>query len=246
MKVVTTICALEQDPSLVTRSYSCSGRLETEGGMDITCLRDEEGGHGTNDIIGALGMSCNVYFGQMSRTLSIDETTKTLRRLGFHVNSISGDELYAVGKLDKTVSSTAFTDYKSNSLWSLIGQGSTQINVMDMAMIAGAAANGGRAALPVLVKKELQGKDKVLYSSNTASLLTSYWEKATGTYYEGLDQRITMAKTGTAEQGNGKINRLLLGVCPEKKASFMIVVESWEEGDPMPADVANTLIPLLP
>ncbi len=246
MKVVTTICALEQDPSLITHTYSCSGRLETQGGMDITCLGDKEGGHGTNDIIGALGMSCNVYFGQLIQTLNIDETARILRQLGFHVNGISGEELGSVGKLDKTVSSTAFKDYKSDGLWSLIGQGSTQINVIDMAMIAGAAANDGKAALPVLIKKELKGASRTLYSSRTASLLSECWGEATKTFYEGLDPRITMAKTGTAEQGNSRINRLLLGVCPEKSTSFMIVVESWEEGDPMPASIANTLIPLLP
>ncbi|MBQ1922782.1 MAG: hypothetical protein II189_03080 [Lachnospiraceae bacterium] len=250
MKVVTTICALEQDPSLAEHSYDCSGRLETEGGMDVTCLGDREGGHGTHDLVGALGVSCNVYFAQLIRTLNVDQTAQTLRQLGFNVNGVSGNTLRSVGELDKTVSSTSFIDYKANSLWSLIGQGSTQISVIDMAMIAGAAANGGEAALPALTAKEAKGRTKSLYSSQTASLLSNYWSRATEEYYRGggrgLNSLIDMAKTGTAEQGDGTINRLLLGVSREKQTSFMIVVEDWKEGDPMPADIAGVLMPLLP
>lgn len=250
MKVVTTICALEQDPSLAEHSYDCSGRFETEGGMDVTCLGDKEGGHGTHDLSGALGVSCNIYFAQMIRTLNVDAAAQTLRRLGFNVNGISGSSLKSVGKLDKTVSSTSFIDYKANSLWSLIGQGSTQVSVIDMAMIAGAAANEGRAALPVVIAEEARGKTKDLYSKETAALLSDYWSRATAQYYrdggKGLDPSIDMAKTGTAEQGNGTINRLLLGVSREKQTAFMIVVEDWKEGDPMPAAIANVLMPLLP
>ena len=250
MKVVTTICALEQDPSLAEAVYDCSGRFETEGGMDVTCLGDREGGHGTHDLVGALGVSCNVYFAQLIRTLNVDAAAQTLRQLGFKVNGVSGSSLKNVGELDKTVSSTSFIDYKANSIWSLIGQGSTQVNVIDMAMIAGAAAGGGNAALPVVIAGEAKGKTKTLYSPETAELLSDYWSRATGQYYreggKGLSSLIDMAKTGTAEQGNGTVNRLLMGVSREKQTAFMIVVENWQEGDPMPADIANTLMPLLP
>ena len=110
--------------------------------------------------------------------------------------------------------------------------------------------NDGTFALPIVIAGEAKGKTKTLYSPETAELLSDYWSRATGQYYreggKGLSSLIDMAKTGTAEQGNGTVNRLLMGVSREKQTAFMIVVENWQEGDPMPADIANTLMPLLP
>ena len=136
MKVVTTICALEQDPALAESVFDCTGRLETEGGMDVTCLGDKEGGHGTHDLVGALGVSCNVYFAQLIRTLNVDAAAQTLRQLGFKVNGVSGsfldvldglgdgvlDFLYFIGSGVSNVGSDFFYvfDRLSNSVFDFL------------------------------------------------------------------------------------------------------------------------------
>jgi cell division protein FtsI/penicillin-binding protein 2 len=51
------------------------------------------------------------------------------------------------------------------NVWSLVGQGQTLVNAADMAMIAGAVANGGKTAVPYIVESVTNpNKDgKVLY-----------------------------------------------------------------------------------
>lgn len=255
MKIVASICALEQDQDLIQATRTCNGGTKLPDGKEVTCT---EAVHGTVDFTDALGVSCNVYFAGMIQKLNIEEAQATLKQLGFvQDHSVEKNNL---GELSKTVSSTAFTAMDYSNIWSLIGQGNSQVNVMDMAQIAGAVANGGQTAEPYLVAGfYTEGKENKttvepdianLFSRNTADILDEYWTAAVNGHYRSgsntITEKITYAKTGTAQLGGNRRNKLLLGVCKDSNTAFMIVVEDYRKGDPTAISIANVLARGLP
>ena len=60
-KLVTTAAALEQLDGTLDRHFTCTGRLELDGGV-ITCPY----AHGEMDLYDALARSCNCAYAQMA------------------------------------------------------------------------------------------------------------------------------------------------------------------------------------
>jgi membrane peptidoglycan carboxypeptidase len=131
---------------------------------------------------------------------------------------------------------------------------------MDMAKIAGAVANGGCSAEPKIVNsvKTPQGEMIVeqesaemvqRFSEETANELDQRWSSMVEDYYRtgdgALDTLISYAKTGTAQKDIGLANKLLLGVSKSCNVAFMVVVEDYSAGDPLPAQIANTMIAVI-
>lgn len=276
MKIVTSICALEQSINPNDFTFQCDGATlvpEVENGRyRFHCANDNA--HGSVDFVAALGRSCNAYFANLILELNVEKTQQTLRNLGFTVNGTPSDNaVKEIGLLSKRTSSVTFKgDRASDDVWGLIGQGDTTVNMVDMAMIAGAVANGGESALPYVVRSlydpntgaELNPetgrklnpdkltKMRTLFSSRTASALYPDWKNAVSKYYT-CDSRITAAKTGTAEiegvEGtrNKYTNALLIGVIEEKETAFAIVIEKRNPSkDPRPLDIAAVLADYLP
>lgn len=257
MKIVAAICALEQDSSLDGFTYTCTGQEVLADGNTVTCGTS----HGTLDLKGALGRSCNCYMAALIQQFDLERTWEILNGLG--ISQTGNEEKAFVDKLVRMTSRTQFNSTQSfNDVWSLIGQGYTEANVVDMAMIAGAVANGGSVAKPYVVQSivsadgeetayEAQiGEMTRLLSQRTANQLYEIWSDAVDTYYRSgksqvVDQ-ITSAKTGTAQIGNGNTNRMLVGVMEEKNVAFMVVCEDLPSGDPLCSTIANLLAELVP
>ena len=60
-----------------------------------------------------------------------------------------------------------------------------------------------------------------------------------------MSRNIDYAKTGTAQQGNGKEDKLLMGVIEDSKTAFFIVIED-AGSNIAPMTIANKLATLLP
>ena len=257
MKIVTSICALEQSVQL--DHINCTGKTflpdEDSGEYGYTCAGNAA--HGDVDMTTAIGKSCNGYFASLIQHLDNTRTKEILQKLGFTVNAAAPS--VKLGELDRCTSSVYFSNNRvHNDVWTLIGEQRVTVSVVDMARIAGAVANGGEAADPFVVKavydpntgkNTLSAKTRTerLFSKKTAQKLESVWSEAVETYYRGganqCDPKITLAKTGTTESPG---NKLLLGVCEESTTAFMIVVENYQNGDPLPAQIANVLVNYLP
>ncbi len=255
MKIATLACALEQNPDLQNFVHTCTGKLALPGGGTVRC----HGIHGEIGMTKAIGKSCNCYFAALVCQLDPEKACGTLRDLGFLVNGEEGTAP-PVDRLNRTASTTVFqSNSKLTDVWGMVGQGQTAVNLMDMAQIAGAVANGGQAARPYLVRSIYDPNEKAyshkaqtvtntLLSEETAALMHRLWKKAVEQHYEtkGLDDAITLAKTGTAQIGADKQveNRLLLGVIEESDTAFIIVVEDASDAGIM-VSVANTLVEIL-
>lgn len=257
MKMATSLIAIEQGIALDKVSYVCEGSYTLPDGNKINCHST----HGKQSFIQGLGNSCNCFFAQLIMTLDLDEAIETLKELGFSVNEDEAEK----GKLDrltKVTSSADITDTASfKNVWGLIGQGNTLVNAVDMAMIAGAIANGGSTAEPYIVESvtnpnkedkiiyEAEKDSKELLTEKTAEKMQEYWKTAVENFYHpaGFSERITYAKTGTAQINNkGGENKTLVGVIEESDTAFYIVVENYKSGDTAPVTIANMLASLLP
>lgn len=257
MKIVASILALEQDLDLAKHRCTCTGTRLLPDGTSVSCAGGTA--HGTVNLETALGYSCNCYFSSLISRLDVDQTQASLLKLGFTLDG--ENKRTQLSQLTRTTSSTNFTSNESfNDVWSLIGQGHTQISVVDMVKIAGAVSNGGVAAEPYLVSSicdpneseciyEAETDTARLFTLETAEDLDAIWENAVNRFYRSgssaMSTKITYAKTGTAELGDGTTNRTLLGVIKEQQVAFMIVVEGLPSGDPLCVTIANTLASVL-
>ncbi len=256
MKVVTAALAVDQGKNVTWTFYSCKGSYTLSNGDKINCT----GTHGWLDFAGAIGRSCNCYFAQLIEDLNLDQALETLEELGFSVNKEEGKK-GALDRLIKAGSTANITNTVSfKNVWGLIGQGHTEVNAVDMAMIAAAVVNGGETATPYIVSSVVNPnrEDEVLYQAEpetkkllekkTADKTARFWEWAVDRYYydnKDLNSRISHAKTGTAEQGDGNVDNLLMGVIESSKTAFYIVVEDGRYSN-LPVTIANKLAELLP
>ncbi len=254
MKVITSILAFRDDPGFRENfSINCQGEEKLPGGVRVKCA----GYHQHTDALEALGQSCNIAYAHIAAHADPTTVRQGLEALGFSLNSDDYDTTETVSGLTKSRSTTEYTgDGSYNSIWGLVGQGKTSVNLMDMAMIAGAVANEGQAAQPYLVEAVINHRGKAVWKGDscqmkqlidpdTARAMDDFWTDAYNTYYgqgsRDLCEIYTCAKTGTAQLGSGLENKLLLGVSKEYHTAFMIVVEHYESGDPTPNQIANAL-----
>ena len=220
------------------------------------------GFHKTLGMSKALGVSCNAYFASLAQELEPVSVNHTLEQLGFITNSSMKQSkcsrVISIGKLKKECSYASFLSQQSyDSIWGLVGQGTSHVNAIDMAMIAGAVANHGEAAVPFLVTGTVSeggatitddsvSEVRSLMKEQTADAVSKIWKKATNQYYRSGSRNcvseITCAKTGTAEISSSKVNKLLLGVSEQYHTAFYIVVEDWVPGDPQPVKISTTLM----
>lgn len=253
MKVVTTICAAEQmsKDQLYAAGYVCDGTYTSPDGVPVICIGGT--GHGDVGVTDALGRSCNGYFAHLSTKFNIAAAQQTLQTLGIAADGKA--EPASLDRLTRTGSSTLFKNTDAESTFGMFGQGSSQVNLLDMARIAAAAVNGGSITEPYLVSSIVrQNSGSTVYtaapvtgaliSPEAAALVSEIWHNSTANYYPSATYG-TLAdclKTGTAEQTDGSDNKLLLGVSEELHIAFCIVVEDYTQGDPTPAAIANGML----
>lgn len=254
MKIVALLCALEQNKSLADFTFTCTGSHALPDGTTVKC----HSVHGTIGLKQALGWSCNCYMAALAEQLNVKTTQKTLNKL--EIFQTDDDRAARWGSLDRLSVRTSRTEFRSasqyNSVWSLVGQGNSQVSPVNMAMIAAAAVNEGTAARPYVVQTITAGDGSTSHTAqqnrqvrfltaNTARQAAQVWSRAVEDHYRtgvsAVDKAISHAKTGTAQKGTGSNNRLLLGAMEEYSTAFFIVVEDLPSGNGIPSQIANTL-----
>ena len=243
MKMVTSLLAADQDFSLLSNfAATCgNGTVGFPLGEGVSC---DQGPHGTLNYVAALGNSCNKAFAALATSLDLTKVKATLGTWGISTNgSIPTVELGELIRLGSSMDITSSED--GHSIWGFIGQGDTQMSMVDLAMIAGSIANGGTAATPYLVDTIVDGTDPYLLiyeavpqqvtftTPEAANGLFKYWKDMTNTYYRryfrDVPANITACKTGTAQVGGeGVYNSLLLGVMKDRNVAFVILVDDFQ------------------
>lgn len=253
MKVVAAICAAEQMSrnQVYAAGYVCNGTHVSIDGASVICFGGTN--HGSVGIADALGKSCNGYFAWLSSKFNVSAAQDTLQQLGISSNGETGR--VSLDRLTRFGSSTVFENTKAESTFGMFGQGKSQVNLLDMARIAGASVNGGRITEPYLVSSIVrQSSGSAVYtaapvtgtliSPEAAALVSEIWHSSTANYYSAATYGTLASclKTGTAEQTDGSDNKLLLGVSEDLHVAFCIVLEDYTQGDPTPAAIANGML----
>lgn len=229
-KIVTAAAAIENIPDIYDRTWTCTGSEEI-GGSDITCVEP----HGTMDFKQAMAHSCNVVFAELAVELGADTMNKTAEKIGINMSFEVDGVKTAKGHYDASKANT------NQLAWSGVGQYNNEVNPMQMAIICGAIANGGKATNPTLVEDgassilsaigiNKSGNGREMFSKDTAAQLDEIMRYTITDYYgDNLFGGLTVcAKTGTGEVGDDKEpNGWMVGYSKDEDCplAFACVVE---------------------
>lgn len=208
-KILTLLEYMREGNDLENWTYECDGSYE-EDGVTINCYHGKS--HGTVDLKTAFAKSCNGAFAKMGMEIDNIEFMHTCNKLLFNTDL----------PLDLPFKqSTVILDEDSETgtvMQTAIGQATTEVTPMHMAMITAAIANGGNLMKPYFidsienytgeqVKKYMPSSYNKLMTAEEAALLTDYMEETvlSGTASKLQDAPYTSAgKTGTAEYTKDK------------------------------------------
>ncbi len=208
-KILTLLEYMREGNDLENWSFECDGSYE-EDGVTINCYHGNS--HGTVDLKTAFAKSCNGAFAKMGMEIDNAKFMDTCQELLFNTDipidlpfkqsSVNLEENSETGAIMQTA----------------IGQATTEVTPMHMAMITAAIANGGNLMEPYfidsienykgeLVKKYMPSSYGKLMTTEEAALLTEYMTETVlaGTASALQNEVYTAAgKTGTAEYSSDK------------------------------------------
>ena len=235
-KLVVAAAALESGIDK-ERKYNCSGSIEVDGRI-YKC--HWEYGHGEIDMAKALEISCNPYFIDLAIEVGGEKILETAKNLGFGSPVYFGDDWYSsAGNLPKEGSLSAKTVLASFAF----GQGELLATPVQMAVLASAVANGGKAVTPKLVlgtydkNGNYEGtpeysKNPVM-SKNTADtikeMMIGVVENGSGTNAKPLGSsaggKTASAQTGQFDsEGEEIIHAWFVGFYPADKPKYAVAV----------------------
>ncbi len=253
-KIVTLVCALENLPDVESRVFDCAGSLKVD---DEVSLTDSGGaGHGRVTLKEAFAKSCNIAFGSLALELGPDKLRQTAERMGFNGNFLFEDLIVYESRFPKDLQE------EGELAWTGVDQGRLTAVPMHLAMIAGAAANGGKMMQPQMVlsvRDSLGGvRDRSApkvaqecMSEEVAGILNAYMIAAVeeGTASKAAVAGETIAgKTGTAQVnssgGRYSPHAWYVGYCAsqEHPLAIAVVVENGGSGGEVAASLAGEIM----
>lgn len=151
-KMLVALAALEEGVIKPDKKINCTGSTWF-GRRKFHCWKEE--GHGKVDMIDAIQQSCNIYFANIGRKVSIDKISEVAKRFGLGEKYDIGAEVSAAG----IVPTKAWKRKMFNEPWVpgdtvnvSIGQGFTTVTPIQLAVMMSRLVNGGIPVKPYVVK----------------------------------------------------------------------------------------------
>ncbi len=161
-KVFTAAAALEEGIGALSTSYNCPG-YHVVGGWTIRCHK--AGGHGVQDMAGAISTSCNPYFMQLGLKMGGSVFFKYFTAFGFTEKSgidMSGETSNAgLYHSEQTLNNTA-----SSLATAAFGQ-TSKVTPIQMITAISTIANGGKLLTPHVVEQVLDSDGNVVDNTET-------------------------------------------------------------------------------
>lgn len=180
-KPLVALAALEAAPRhdiTASTSYSCYGRFvlpSSMPGVPDTTFNCWQAGHGTNDLVGAIAQSCNVYFYQLGYHIGARPIIHYARAFG--LDKKTGVDL--PGEVEGRVPDQRWKVINLSSRWFdgdtvnlAIGQGYLEVTPIELATLYGALANRGKIYRPHLVREVRDPVDNRLIRRVEPQLIT--------------------------------------------------------------------------
>lgn len=249
-KIITLLEYLREGNASEDFSFSCNGRLESNG-ETIRCYKGHA--HGRQDLTEAFANSCNGAFAEIGLSLDIAQYQALCNQLLFH----SKLPLSFVYKESSFTLNTASTT--GQIIQSSIGQGETLMSPMHLALIMSAISNDGILMNPYVISQVENYNGSVeqtfkpseygaLITPEEAAMLRPYLrEVVTNGTGRGLQSNLYTAygKTGSAEYGmeKGKSHGWFVGFAEKDGESICvsILIEDGGSGSESAVPIAKAL-----
>lgn len=235
-KVFTASAALEEGTGTLNTSFSCPGYYKV-GGWTIRCHL--AGGHGTQNMAGAISTSCNPYFMQLGLGMGGTTFFKYFTAFGFTEKTgidMSGETINA----GLYHSEATLNQAEASLATAAFGQ-TNKVTPIQMITAISTIANGGKLLTPYVVQQILDADGNVVdnteptvrrqvISAETASKVSDMMEAAVNgggcksAYVAGY--RVA-GKTGTSEKRDMEGNEVVAsfsGFAPADDPQVAILV----------------------
>ncbi len=241
-KMITASAVFDRSPDLATKAYPTLNALPlpNAGGQVLRNFGGEVCGGVLPDLF---RVSCNSGFAAIGLDLGADKLSSEANSYGF--NQAPPLDLPEVAKSVFPPAGSFARDLPGLAK-SAIGQQNVQAVPLQMAMVAGAIANGGVMMKPHVLAKvtDSQGKEVRTYnpspwltatSPQTAAsmtqLMTSVVQSGTGTAAQ-IPGVVVAGKTGTAQTGTNTIHAwfVCFAPAPQPRVAVAVLVENQPEG----------------
>lgn len=207
-KILTALEYIRENPTTFQNyHFSCNGKF-TIGENTIRCYHQTR--HGNVDFTTSFAKSCNASFANIGLSLDKTSFSNTLSSLYFNTS-------LPVDFSSKTSNVSLNADSSdSNVIQTVIGQGTTQITPIHLAMITGMIANHGEMMQPYMIERIETANGSVIKNYEPTSLgqliteeeasilqklMIAVIEEGTGTRLSGQSY-FAAGKTGSAEYNN--------------------------------------------
>lgn len=239
-KMITAIAYLEENNNDIDSYYYTCGGSITVDGERITCYHGSV--HGGEDLYRSFAKSCNTSFANIGINLDLTSFNYVLDQMYFNQTMPI--------QLTSSASSVVVDENSTAAelLQMSIGQGTTLVTPIHMAMIAAAIANDGEMMKPYFVESILSAEGSVVktysptslgvvmseeVSDSMVSLMTEVVETGTATKLDGLSYTAA-GKTGSAEYNSNALDShaWFVGFAPaeEPEIAIAIIVEGAGSG----------------
>jgi penicillin-binding protein A len=269
-KVVTGSAGLDygkvtpDSPFVDTGTYVVFGGKVTNYGGEI---------YGPNSFTEAMTLSINTTFAKVGNALGKKRLISGAQRYGFYQTPplpLPAGEVVPSGRYGKKglLAPSAFMD-PLDVAWAACGQERMLATPLQMALVAGGVANGGRVMKPYYLQEVIAADGKTVSKAQpeqwlvatkpaTATALNKMMQSVVnaGTATNAALQGIQVAgKTGTAEKGDGTNMAWFIGFAPaeDPQVAIAVVIEDTqstggEAAAPLAAAVMKTALaqPSLP
>ena len=250
-KTIVSVAALEEGIITPDTLFKCEGIYTYYDSFQPSCFAYSQYGitHGDITVKEALMKSCNCFFFDVGRQLTIENITKYGKLLGF--GEKTGIDLYGESKgilasRENREASGEQWQY-GETLLAAIGQSDNTVTPLQLVNAVATIANGGTRYKPHIIKAvrnrengelimetEIEVLEKINLKSSTVDAIIEGLRLNVvqgGSAYDGFkdfDVVSVGVKTGTAEVSNGLPTALMVGVAPieNPQVAFVVVTEN--------------------
>lgn len=232
-KILTTLEYIKENKDYEAYDYTCTSIIKGED-FYIQCHNLEV--HGEVDLKKSFAESCNTSYVNLGLTLDMTAFRKTAETMLFN-QALPASFPAAESSFDLTAEDSVFTQAQT-----VIGQGTTLVTPVHMAMIASGIANDGELMKPYLVTKIVSADGKTvqeyqpelagnLMTRDEAAVLQEFMRETavSGTASSlNSDSYTVYGKTGTAQFGSETNNHFWFAGFVEKdgkRYAMSVVVE---------------------
>lgn len=231
-KIFSALEYIRENPATYENySYQCNGSF-TCNGDKISCYHGTK--HGLVSFRKSFAKSCNSSFANIGVQLNKTSFAKTLDEMLFN-QPLSVKFNYKESSIQVSEDTSSY-----DMMQTAIGQGKTQITPLQLNMVTGAIANGGKAMIPYVVdrietaekqvvKSYAPKMEKQIMTEEEAAILTDLMEdvveEGTGSKLSGLSYTAA-GKTGSAEYNatKGDSHAWFTGFAPVENPKICVTV----------------------